>query len=584
MDELIFYGSEVKALGDGKVGGYLIRYSTNQDPDLTDDYFDTLTDIQSPDTLPLLYQHGFDKTLGKRVIGKGSVRRDDVGVWLESQLNLRDEYEKAIYAMAENGKLGYSSGALAHLVDREQIGKAYHIKTWFIGEASLTPTPAEPRNNVLPIKSLIPSAEAVTETEEQPITVKSQEIFTMNENEIQAVIEKAIAGAVSQTAEAVTKQTASLVESKLEAFKAAMPEVKAGYHLEVVEDEADKAARENPFKSAGEFFMAVKNAELQPYNTDKRLLPFKAPLGANEAIPSQGGFLVPQQVAGGIFERMYKTGSLLSMVARDPVQGNNLRVNAVDETSRATGSRYGGIQGYWLEEAGSITATKPKFAAIDFKLKKVAALAYATDEVLEDVTFMASWLNRTVPEELRFLTEDAVFNGDGAGKPLGFMNSPAVVSVTRLDANEINFDDLTGMWARRWAGVNDYVWLINQDVNPQLDKMMLSDAVGSIPPRFIDYNNEGAMRIKGRPVIEVEYAATLGTAGDIVLFSPSQYQLVDKVSGIQAAASIHVAFTTAEQAFRFIYRVDGAPLWKSALTPFKGTATQTPYVALSASS
>ena len=60
--------------------------------------------------------------------------------------------------------------------------------------------------------------------------------------------------------------------------------------------------------------------------------------------------------------------------------------------------------------------------------------------------------------------------------------------------------------------------------------------------------------------------------------------MIDKASGIQSAASIHVAFTTAEQAFRFIYRVDGEPLWNSALTPFKGSNTQSPMVALSASS
>ena len=583
MDELIYFGAEVKALGDGRVGGYLIRFSDPSTPDLTGDYFDATSTIETPDTMPVFYQHGFDKTLGKRVIGKGTARKDEVGVWLEAQLNLRDEYEKTIYQMAVDGKLGYSSGALGHMVEREQVGKSYHIKTWIVGEASLTPTPAEPRNGVLPIKSLFPPVEAVSEQGEtnQP----SQEKNIMDEKDILAIVEKAVNGAVTQTAEAMVKTTNATIESRLNEFKASLPEVKSGFHLEVVEDEADKAARENPFKSFGDFGMAVKNAELQPYNIDKRLLPYKAPLGANEAIPSQGGFLVPQQIAAGVFERMYKTGSLLGMVTRDPVQGNNLRINAVDETSRATGSRYGGLQGYWLEEAGSITATKPKFAAIDLKLKKVAALAYATDEVLEDVGFMSSWLNRTVPEELRFLTEDAVYNGDGAGKPLGFMNSPAVVSVTRLDANEINYQDIVNMWARRWAGVNDYVWLVNQDAMPQLDSLVLGDgATGIIPPRFVDYGADGIMRIKGRPVMEVEYAASLGTAGDIVLFSPSQYQLIDKAAGIQSAASIHVAFTTAEQAFRFIYRVDGAPLWKSALTPFKGSNTQTPYVALSASS
>jgi HK97 family phage major capsid protein len=188
-----------------------------------------------------------------------------------------------------------------------------------------------------------------------------------------------------------------------------------------------------------------------------------------------------------------------------------------------------------------------------------------------------------VPDELRFATEDAIFNGDGVGKPLGFMNSAALVSVTRQDASNVLYQDVINMWARRWAGANDYVWLVNQDVMPELDTL-IHNGTGSIPPRFVDYTAEGIMRMKGRPVIEVEYAQTLGTAGDIVLFSPSAYQLIDKASGIQSAASIHVAFVNSEMAFRFLYRVDGAPLWHSTLTPFKGSNEQSPYVALSASS
>lgn len=578
MDELIYFGTEVKALGDGKVGGYLVRYTDNTTPDLTNDYFDNTSNIQFPETLPVLYQHGMDAVVGKRVIGGAKAGKDDIGLWVEAQLDMRDQYERAIYELAEKGKLGWSSGALSHLVEREPVGKAYHIKTWFIGEASLTPTPAEPRNGVMPLKSLLTPAEAVTETEVKNL----QENKTMDEKDIQAIVEKAVAGAVTQTAEAVKSANAELVEKKLDAFKASLPDIKAGYHVEVVEDESDKAAKENPFKTAGEFFFAVKNAAMYPSEQDKRLNPFKA-TGLNEAIPSQGGFLIPETVAAGLYERMYKIGQLLPLVQRDPVEGNNMTVNAVDETSRVNGSRHGGVTTYWLEEAGSIPTSKPKLRQINLKLKKVGALVYATDEQLEDVRFMSSWLQRVVPDELRFATEDAIYNGDGVGKPLGIMNGPALVSVTRQDGSNVIYQDVINMWARRWAGANDYVWLVNQDVMPELDTL-IHNGTGSIPPRFVDYTAEGIMRMKGRPVVEVEYAQTLGTAGDIVLFSPSAYQLIDKASGIQSAASIHVAFTTAEQAFRFLYRVDGAPLWNSALTPFKGSNTQSPYVALSASS
>ena len=87
-------------------------------------------------------------------------------------------------------------------------------------------------------------------------------------------------------------------------------------------------------------------------------------------------------------------------------------------------------------------------------------------------------------------------------------------------------------------------------------------------------------KIYTRPVLPIEQCATLGTVGDIILADLSQYLLIEK-GGIKTASSIHVQFLTDETAFRFVYRVNGQPVWNSALTPFKGTSnTLSPFVAL----
>lgn len=149
-------GSAVKDLGDGRVGGYLVRFSTQDDPDLTGDYFTKATDFGPHQVTPVYYQHGMDERLQRRVLASdASLKVDDVGVWVEAQLALRDDYEKQIYALAQAGKLGWSSGTAPHLVERERTGKAYHIKAWPLGlDASLTPTPAEPRTLAVAMKSL----------------------------------------------------------------------------------------------------------------------------------------------------------------------------------------------------------------------------------------------------------------------------------------------------------------------------------------------------------------------------------------------------------------------------------------------
>lgn len=578
-NDLISFGGEVKALGDGKVGGYLVRHSGQNDPDLTDDYFDEQTTINAPEVLPVLYQHGMDAKLGKHILGSAKTGRDDVGLWIEAQLNMRDDYEKAIYALAEKGKLGWSSGALSHLVEREPVGKAYHIKTWFVGEASLTPTPAEPRNTVISFKSFIPSEAAATDKDVYQKQVITNKESIMDKEEIKALFDEqktSIAELVKIEASAAATKAVTDVLDKL-------PEVKAQLNGEI---KVTKAAEDQPFEKPGHFFMAVKNAAINPWQIDPRLKSLVAPkdetkaTGLSEAQPSQAGFLVPQQTAAGILEKMYNTGTLLGqMTNRDPVTGNNMTYNIVDETSRADGSRNGGITGYWGAEGGTKTASKPTFRQLELKLKKVYALCVATDELLEDAPALESWLARTVPSELRFKVEDAIINGDGVGKPLGILSSPAFKSATRADANVIAAGDIGRMWAARYAGVNDYIWLGNQSIFPQL----LTMSIGNFPV-FVSSGGLSGLpysTMLGRPYYDIEYAPALGTLGDLMLVSPSQYQMIEKSGGIQSASSIHVYFTTDESAFRFVYRVDGAPTWRTTLT-LKDSNTVSPFVGLAA--
>jgi len=561
-DNLIYYGGAVKVVGEGKIGGYLVRFAGPDQPDLEGDFFSKDTDlgIESGSKIPVYYQHGYDPVFKNKRIGRATAEFQDVGVWIEAQLEMRDEYERGLLELAEAGKLGWSSGAAGHLVEREQIGKSWKIKSWPIAEASLTPTPAEPHNTAVSVKTLQEQQVKVEEPEPDTQEVEMTE-------EIKAPVKE-------YDIEALIKQAADEAVKK---YQESEPEVKAGFQVDVVEDEADKALRENPF-TPQDFFKAVYMAESYPSQMDKRLRPLKA-TGMNEATPSEGGFLVTPDIAQGIRDNMWGVGSLLSRFNPVNVSGNGLTVRVVDETSRATGSRMGGVTGYWLAEAEEKTASKPKFRNIDLKLKKVAALVYATDELLQDTTALESWINNRVPDELRFMVEDSYINGDGFGQPLGILNAGCLVSIAREATSEISANDILNMWAARYIGANDYIWLANAAIMPQLVTTTIGDQPVYMPPGGLSGSQYGSLL--GRPVIETEYNPYLGTAGDLLLASPSQYVSITK-GGIQAASSIHVKFVYDETAFRFVYRVDGEPLWASAVTAYDGTASISPFVALAA--
>ena len=160
-ETLVCYGGEIKALDDaGRVGGYLVRYGSASQPDSSSykDFFTPETDFwcELPGKTVAIYHHGLDATLGLQKLGPVELKADEVGVWAEAQLKLRSDYERKILEMARAGKLGWSSGSASHLVRREKQSNGSHkILSWPIAEASLTPAPAEPRAQVMALKSLL---------------------------------------------------------------------------------------------------------------------------------------------------------------------------------------------------------------------------------------------------------------------------------------------------------------------------------------------------------------------------------------------------------------------------------------------
>lgn len=173
-------GSAAKALGNGRIGGYLVTFGSPDTPDLEGDHFTRDTDFGPMKTSIVLYQHGMDKRLGHRVFdAEAKLEEDDIGVWIEAQLELRDAYERFIYDQVQAKRMGWSSGTAGHLVEAVPSGNGRWFKRWYLGlDASLTPTPAEYRNIAQALKSL-PEAEpeAVGEIAAPAVQRKTYIIF-----------------------------------------------------------------------------------------------------------------------------------------------------------------------------------------------------------------------------------------------------------------------------------------------------------------------------------------------------------------------------------------------------------------------
>lgn len=311
----------------------------------------------------------------------------------------------------------------------------------------------------------------------------------------------------------------------------------------------------------------------------------KAVSGMSEAVDSEGGFLVPPTFSSQIFQRVYDN-DLLTRTDKYTVTGREMIFPAIDETSRVDGSRFGGVLAYWRDEAATVTATKPKLRQVKLSLNSLMALGYITEELQSDGPALDTFLTKNFAMEIEFAIGNALINGTGVGRPLGIKNAACLVSVSKETgqaAATINTQNLVKMWSRMWGpSRKNAVWLINQDVEPALLTLTLGIGTAGVatymPPGGL--SDSPYATLLGRPVLPVEFCATLGTVGDIILADMSQYVTISKGSA-DTQMSMHLRFDFAENAYRTIFRIDGRPWWHSALTPASGSSnTLSPFVAL----
>jgi HK97 family phage major capsid protein len=596
-----FAGRSIAPNPDGSLGEYFSeRTEFESDYTKTGMLYVDFEHAQDPDGLGI----GRDDVLG--YVDWKTAKKDERGLFVERVLNRRQKYVQFLEELIDAGLIGNSSESIAGKAKRTNEGE---IIAWPLKRDTLTVNPMEPRMlsgnqlqaikalaEVMPeFKSLINSPKAAMtdrEGEEKNVGTAAQpakENIEMEANDIKALLDEQ----KTALAELVKNEAASAAEKAVEKALDALPEVKAARNatVEVVKDEADRE-----FKSVAEQMLAIKN--LSQGRVDPRMKRIqnishqwmegnenaKALLGSNETIPSQGEFLLEPTISQEFLTPLHEEGPLSSFARRMPVGPNSISgwINGIDETSRATGSRWGGVRGYWLSEGDAMTASQPKFKRINWELNGMAVLQYATDYMLRDANLMDAVIRQSSLEELSFMVNDAFFRGTGAGQPKGILNGGSVISAVRDNANTISHADITRMISRLPARAHSKaVWLANPDIMPQIDSLSFTSGSTGILSPYVTYTADGVTMLRGRPVIYNEFSPTLGAVGDLLLADPGDY-LYWEGAGIEGASSIHVQFLTNQTVFRFIYRVDGMPATTTALTRYQSTDTASPYIALAA--
>jgi HK97 family phage major capsid protein len=356
----------------------------------------------------------------------------------------------------------------------------------------------------------------------------------------------------------------------------------------------ENQAAKQPYKSLGDQLVdiAIAGKPEGSLQREKLVIASRAISGMSTSVPSDGGYLIQAQFTNALLDKPEEVSQISSRATKIPIgMGfDSLEAPFIEETSRATGSRWGGVQTYREGESLYPSGTKPKIGEFSIRLYDLISVCYANNRQLQNAPALETIITKAFRSENFFKLDDEVVRGTGAGQCIGITIAPGTVTVSKetgQKADTIITENINKMFnALLAASRGTACWFYNQECEPQLETLSLAIGTGGVLMPMFQYagngtNNSPVNKLKGLPAFPVEQASALGDLGDIILADMTKYILIDQ-GGIQARSSIEVKFLENEKTFQFIYRVNGAPMLKSAITPYKGAATYSHFVILQA--
>jgi HK97 family phage major capsid protein len=302
-----------------------------------------------------------------------------------------------------------------------------------------------------------------------------------------------------------------------------------------------------------------------------------------------GGYLVPVDLADQVLTDAAEHSFFLRLGTQVPLTTRETVVPHANVTQGATGVSpfYGGVVFAWGGDGVALSETEPAFMATTLTSNTLSGYALISNQMLEDAedAQLSKWLKELLSRAAAWQFDYACFNGDGVGKPLGLLKSPAAIDVTRTAAGDVQVADLSKMAAKLIpAGYGAFegataVWTLHPSVLAKLFSLS-SWQIGQ-PPGVGNVNEPGSFYLNGAPAYVTEKLPALGTRGDLCLFVSKLY-----LAGIRQDIEVSIsrdeptAFLKNMSVIRVTFRADGRLRLNSSVTLADGAQTASAVVVL----
>lgn len=312
------------------------------------------------------------------------------------------------------------------------------------------------------------------------------------------------------------------------------------------------------WKSAGEFLGAVVKASREG-EVDRRLI---KSTGQNETTPADGGYTVTTDLAKFITQQASLASVMEQKCSHMEIGANytGIKIPQLDESTRSATTLYGGVRIYAPAEGVAKTAFKQAYTQKDIQLKKLCAVNYVTDELLQDNTALEGFIRMNVGKAFAWAKDNEIINATLA-TATAIVNHAATAEITVAGNSPTAAE-----WAQIFAANlnrSRAEWYLSTE---QYAALLALTNAGTTQNLFQpNYTVAPMGTLFGRPINVIEQAGDFGAESSVMFLDLSDYLVIGK-GGIQEAQSIHVKFLEDETCFRWTTRFGGSPLMASTIT------------------
>ena len=275
-----------------------------------------------------------------------------------------------------------------------------------------------------------------------------------------------------------------------------------------------------------------------------------------EGTDTEGGYLVPDEFEKTLVESLQEENIFRKLAHVITTSSGDRKIPVVASKGSAS----------WVDEEGTITESDDSFAQVSIGAYKLGTLIKVSNELLSDSVFnLESYIAKEFGRRIGSKEEDAFFNGDGVGKPIGIFNKTggAETGVTSASATAITADEIIDLFYSLNAPYRkNAVWVMNDATVKAIRKLKDNNGNYLWQPAFTAGTPDTLL---GRPVYTSSYVPTVAAGKKTVAFGDFGYYWIADRQGRNFKKLSELYAATDQTGFVATQRVDGKLILPEAI-------------------